>query len=337
MAPITRDRLGGMMQAYKTTSLLRAGVRLGVFDALADGPVAVETLAGRLGIDARGARILLDALVAVGLVETAGTGYRLAPGAGTFLVSKSPQYLGDMVKVMCSDWEWDALKRLDEAVRRGGTVMAEHAETEEYGYWVDFAAFASAIADPTARVMCDALEPWAATRESLRVLDMACGHGIYGYTFAQRCPRARVWSQDWPNVLPVALGHAERMGVRDRVESLAGDMFSAPLGGPYDVVMLTNVLHHFSEERGIELLGRARAALKPDGKLALVGFTIGDKGPAEDPMPFLFSVLMLVWTAQGEVHSEAGYDRMLAASGFRNPALHSVADLPLRVLTAEPA
>jgi C-methyltransferase len=325
-----------MMQAYKTTSLLRAGVRLGVFDALADGPLAVETLAGRLGVDGRGARILLDALVAVGLVRIANDGYGLVAGAETFLVSKSPKYLGDMVKVMCSDWEWDALKRLDEAVRRGGTVMAEHAETEEYEYWVDFAAFASAIADPTAQVMANALAPWAAGRDTLTVLDMACGHGIYGYTFAERNPQARVWSQDWPNVLPVAAGHAERMGVRDRVELHPGDMFSVELGGPYDVVMLTNVLHHFSEERGIELLSRARAALKPDGKLALVGFTIGDKGPAEDPMPYLFSILMLVWTAQGEVHSEAAYDRMLAASGFAGATLHSVADLPLRVLTAEP-
>jgi C-methyltransferase len=334
---VTRDRLAGMMQAYKTTSLLRAGVELGVFDALAEGPAAAETLAGRLGADTRGIRILLDALVAIGLVDPGEAGYRLASGGETLLVSKSPQYLGDMVKVMCSDWEWDALKRLGEAVRHGGTVMDQHAETEQYEYWVDFAAFASAIANPTAAVMADALSAWAADRPCLDVLDMACGHGIYGYTFCQRHAGARVWSLDWPNVLPVAARHAERLGVRDRVELLPGDMFSAPLGGPYDLVMLTNVLHHFDEARGIELLRRARGVLKPDGRLALVGFTVGDKGPAVDPAPYLFSVLMLVWTQQGEVHSEAAYDRMLAASGFGGATVHSVADLPLRVLTANPA
>jgi 2-polyprenyl-3-methyl-5-hydroxy-6-metoxy-1,4-benzoquinol methylase len=333
---VTRERLAGMMQAYKTTSLLRTGVDLGVFDALAGGPAAADTLAGRLGADIRGVRILLDALVAVALLETDPAGYQLAPGADAFLVSKNAQYLGDMVKVMCSDWEWDALKHLGEAVRHGGTVMDEHAETAEYEYWVDFAAFASAIAHPTANVMADALALWAAGRSSLDVLDMACGHGIYGYTFAQRHAGARVWSLDWPNVLPVAAGHAERLGVRDRVEPLPGDMFTVPLGGPYDLVMLTNVLHHFDEARGTELLRRARAALKPDGRLALVGFTVGDRGPAEDPAPYLFSVLMLVWTARGEVHSEAAYDRMLAASGFGGATVHSVADLPLRVLTAEP-
>jgi heme-degrading monooxygenase HmoA len=54
-------------------------------------------------------------------------------------------------------------------------------------------------------------------------------------------------------------------------------------------------------------------------------------------MPYLFSILMLVWTNEGEVHSEAGYNRMLAEAGFSRPDIHKVADLPLRVLIAQPA
>lgn len=66
---ISRESLLGMMQAYKTTSLLRTGVSMGVFDCLAEGPVDAETAAGRLGSHPRGMRILLNALAAVGLVE----------------------------------------------------------------------------------------------------------------------------------------------------------------------------------------------------------------------------------------------------------------------------
>jgi len=334
---LTRKRLTEIMQGYKTTALLRTAVELGVFDALTDGPATAGTLADKLGTDPRGARILLDALAAVHLLDKDEAHYRLPAGAENLLTRRSPHYLGDRVKVMSSDREWDALKRLTEAVRHGGTVLDEHAETAEFDYWVDFAAHASAIAAPTARVMSDALAPWAAGRESLRVLDIACGHGIYGYTFCQRNPGARVSSLDWPNVLPVAAGHAERLGVRDRVEFIAGDMFTAPLGGPYDLVMFTNVLHHFSEKRAVELLRRAAEVLRPDGRLALVGFTGGDEGPAADPFPYLLSILMLAWTNEGEVHSEAGYHRILAESGFSRPDIHRVADLPLRVLIAQPA
>ncbi|MEV4895590.1 class I SAM-dependent methyltransferase [Nonomuraea sp. NPDC055795] len=333
---ITRESLLGMMQAYKTTSLLRTGVSMGVFDCLEEGPADAETVAGRLGSDVRGMRILLNALAAVGLAEENDGRFALPAGAEQFLVSKSPAYFGDMVRVMASDWEWDALKRLDQAVRHGGTVMEVHAETPGYAYWEDFASYAVAVARPTAQVVADALEPWAAGRDGLDVLDVACGHGMYGLTLAQRNPQARMWALDWPNVLPLTEQNAERMGVHDRVHRLPGDMFEVPLGGPYDVVLVTNVLHHFSEERAGELLRRLAPAVKPDGKIVLVGFTL-DAPPAEDPAPHLFSILMLTWTFEGEVHTVRSYTRMLAAAGFTNGHRHEVPGLAFRVLVADKA
>ena len=331
---LTRPRLFQMMQAYKETSLIKTGVELGVFDHLAGGPLDVHAVSDAFGGDPRGTKILLNALAAIRVVETDGQRYWLAPGADELLVRDHPGFVGDMVHVFASDWEWDALNRFGAAVRKGGTVLDEHAETPEYKYWEDFAAFAPVVAKPTADVLADALAPWAADRGTVDVLDLACGHGCYGYTVAQRYPQAKVWSLDWENVLAVAGSHAEQMGVRDRTNFITGDMFEVPLGGPYDLVLITNVLHHFSEARAQELLTRAASVLKPDGKVGVVGFTTSDALPAEDPAPHLFSVLMLAWTSEGEVHSEAAYQQMYQASGLAQPTIHTVPGLPFRVLLA---
>lgn len=323
-----------MMQAYKVTALLDTGVELGVFDRLARGAEGAEALAADLGLPARSCRLLLNGLAAIGLVESDGRTYRLSEGVARHLVRGRPGYVGDMRKVMSSAWEWDAMRRLPDAVRQGGAVVDEHAETPSYEYWEHFAAYAGAVAGPTANKAAEALAPWAASRERIHVLDVACGHGLYGYTLAREQPHARVWSLDWPNVLPITRQHAERMGVADRASFIAGDMFEVPLGGPYDVVMITNVLHHFSEERGTELVRRGAEALAPGGRMVLVGFTVGDGPPALDPAPHLFSILMLVWTHAGEVHSVDEYNRMLAGAGLREAAVHEVPGLPLRVLIA---
>ncbi|GGO95530.1 class I SAM-dependent methyltransferase [Wenjunlia tyrosinilytica] len=332
---LTRDDVLTMMQAYKTTSLLRTGVQLGVFEGLAAGPEGAEALAARLGTDPRGMRILLNALVAVRLLDLDGNAFRLVSGAAQCLVPGRPGYLGDMVHVMAGDWEWEALRRLSEAVRHGGVVVPENAETPGYRYWEDFAEYATAVAAPTAVTMADALDPWARGRSRLDVLDVACGHGYYGFTFAQRHPAAEVYSLDWPNVLEVTARHAERMGVRARMHALPGDMFEVPLGGPYDLAMVTNVLHHFSEEKATELLRRTAKALRPGGRLAIVGFVTGGESPAQDPLPHLFSVLMLAWTSNGEVHSAEAYQRILTAGGFTAIQTHAPKGLPLRVLLAE--
>ncbi|WP_218952014.1 class I SAM-dependent methyltransferase [Amycolatopsis anabasis] len=332
---ITRHGLFQIMQAYKRTSLLRTGVELGVFNRLATGPSGAAEVADALGLDPRGTRILLNALAAIHLVECDGSCYWLAPGADRLLAAGGAEFVGDMVRVFASDWEWDALKNLGEAVRRGGTVQAEHAETPEYEYWEDFAAHVPVVAEPTANVLTDILEPWATPRPELKVLDVACGHGVYGFSVARRFARAHVTSLDWENVLAVAASHAERFGVAARTDSIAGDMFEVPLGGPYDLALVTNVLHHFSEERATALLTRVASVVEPGGRIGLVGFTTDDALPGDDPAPHLFSVLMLAWTFEGEVHSAECYRRMLAASGFGEPVSRTVPGLPYRVLVAE--
>jgi cyclopropane fatty-acyl-phospholipid synthase-like methyltransferase len=331
---ITPPRVFEMMLAYKATAVLSAGIEVGIFDALADGPAGVEALAARLDLAPRGCRLLLNALGAVGLLRCDGADYHLAEGTERYLVRREPGYLGDMIKVMASRFEWDAMGSLAQAVRRGGPVVAEHAETPGYAYWEDFAAFAGAVARPTAELVADSLEQWAAGRDPLRVLDVAAGHGLYGYTFASRHPQAQVWSLDWDNVLPLAREHADQLGVGERVTMIAGDMFDAPLGGPYDLILVTNVLHHFAPDRGADLLRRLREVLEPTGRLVLVGFVTHDREPIHEAAAHLFSILMLVWTLAGEVHSEATYQRMLKESGFSAGRLHNMTSLPLTVIVA---
>jgi cyclopropane fatty-acyl-phospholipid synthase-like methyltransferase len=334
--PRTPPQIFDMLLAYKTTSMLVAGIEVGVFDLLAAGPMTAPSVADAVGLPVRGVRLLLAGLAALGLLDGDGSTYTLTEGSAQHLVRGEPGYVGDMARVMASSWEWDAFGRLTDAVRQGGPVVAEDAETPQYAYWEDFAAYAGAVARPTAGLAAATLAPWASRRPRLHVLDVACGHGMYGYTLAATQPHARVWSLDWPNVLPEARKHAAEMGLADRVEAIPGDMFEVPLGGPYDVAMVTNVLHHFAPERGVTLLRRVADARAEDGRLVLVGFVTGDgQPPARDAAAHLFSVLMLVWTQAGEVHSEATYQQMLDAAGFSTGQFHPVPNLPLFVIVSE--
>ncbi|MCG6495603.1 class I SAM-dependent methyltransferase [Kitasatospora sp. A2-31] len=334
---VTRQDLLTMMSAVRKTGVLRAGVDLKVFDALADGPAVSKEVAAACGADPRAVHILLNALAAIGLLETEGDRFRLAPGADSILVSTHPDYYGHAVRLAASDYEWDAVKRLGEAVRNGGTVMEQNAETPSYTFWEDFAALGTLNTQPIADLVADAVlpEPSAPGQDGPRVLDVACGHGLYGYTLAARDPRARVWSLDWPNVLAVTETNAERLGVRDRAHFIPGDMFEVPLGGPYDVVVVANVLHHFSTARATELLARAGGALRPGGKLVAIAISTDDTAPHRDPVPHLFSALMLAWTSEGQVHPVSAYEEMVVAAGFTRPTQHTLPHNPLRVLIAE--
>lgn len=336
--PLTPQRLFEMMAGFKSTAVLRAAVELRVCDALAKGPAAAPEVAAWLSADPRGTRLLLNAMAGLGLLVQDGENpghYALAPGAEDLLVTTSPRYAGGVTEVAASTGEWEALGRLAESVREGRPVPGVDALEADFPYWRDFATHTTFGTMRAAGLLADTLQPWTESRtEGLDVLDAGCGHGLSGYVLAQRNPQAWITSLDWPGVLEVAAEHAERLGVRDRVTMLPGSAFDTDLGGPYDLIVVGNLLFHFSPEQAGALIGRLAGALRPDGKLVVLGFTSGDRTPPEELHAHLLGLLMLSWTEGGEMHSTAAHRGMLAAAGLTETNVVSRAGLPLSILVA---
>ncbi|MEU2261276.1 class I SAM-dependent methyltransferase [Streptomyces sp. NPDC019645] len=336
-APVSRERLLEMMTAFKSTYLLRAAIRLKVFDALAAGPADPDDVAAILRTDPRGTRVLLRALAAAGLLVAEGEQFSLPEGARELLVTDSPQYSGGIVNVAASDWEWDTMRDLAEIVRHGGTLLDTNGESPDFPYWVDFATHLTFATRPGAQFVADTVLPWAKERDSLDILDIGCGHGLFGFTLAEQDPRATVACLDWPQVLEVAKGHAERAGLADRVRYLPGDAFETDPDGEYDVIVLGNFLSQFSARRCIDLVRRLAERLRPGGRVVVVGFTTGDRPPARDYHAHMLNLLMLAWTREGELHSPTMYRKILASAGLTGLETAERPGFPLRIVTGHRA
>jgi C-methyltransferase len=315
-----------MAQGLQVTAILQAGLQLGVFDQIAAGNGQAAAVAAACGADERGTRILLDALSALGLLERSD-GYQLTPMASTFLVTARPAYIGGMFNILASPWVWSTSRGLADIVRRGGTTLEQHAETPEHEFWETFAPSSVGMAIPAAQTLVELLRGWSEQRESLEILDVACGSGLLSLMLAAQHPTARATLLDWANVLKLAKDNIDRLGLNARTGVIEGDVFTVPLHGPYDVIIASHIFHHFSEQRCQVLMDRLGAALKPDGKLVINDF-VSDAQPNETPLPYLFSVRMLAWTREGEAHSLDTYQRLLDNAGFAPPTVQNGQGMP---------
>jgi C-methyltransferase len=324
-----------MFQGLQVTAIVRAGIQLGIFDQIANGKHQASSIAAAVGADERGTRILLDALAALGLLKR-NDNYRLTPLADTFLVSSKPSYLGSFVDIQAHSRTWTAYERLAEAVRHGGTVLDQHAETPEWVFWETFAPSSLGVAAPASHVLTELLQGWAGQRESLEVLDIACGSGLYSLTLAAQHPIAQTTLLDWANVLARTKDNVERLGLRERTHFIDGDMFKVRLGGPYDLIIAGHIFHHFSERRCLELMRRLAEVLKPDGRLVIHEF-ISEPPPTDNPLPYLFSVTMLAQSREGEAHSIDTYRQLLHEAGFSPPNVHESQVMPSHFLITERA
>ncbi|HEX8499720.1 MAG TPA: class I SAM-dependent methyltransferase [Pyrinomonadaceae bacterium] len=312
--------------AYQLSAALKAAVELGLFTAVAEGNRDPRSLAARCEASERGVRILSDYLVVAGLLTKDGGGYGLTQDSAVFLDQRSPAYMGGTLEFLLAPSLVAGFEDLAGAARKGGTVIPEGGTVSaENPVWVKFARAMAPMAAMPADVI--AREALAGREGKLRVLDIAAGHGLYGIAFARQNPSAEVVALDWPAVLEVAKENARAAGVAERHSTIEGDAFGAEFGGPYDVVLLTNFLHHFDPPGCVRLLRKVRAALADGGAAVTLEF-VPNEDRVSPPLPAAFSLTMLAGTPGGDAYTFPELERMFAEAGFSHSELRPLPASP---------
>src|ERR1700730_5216260 len=113
------------LNAYQRTAALRGAIELDLFTAIGEGAATAADLAGKLKVPERGARILCDYLVTIGLLTKQGSRYGLTPDSAVFLDRRSPACLGSAVKFLNLPAVTDGFRDVAAIVRKGGTVLSD--------------------------------------------------------------------------------------------------------------------------------------------------------------------------------------------------------------------
>jgi len=310
------------ISAYERTEALRAAIELDLFTHVAAGHQTAGDLARACQASPRGVRILADYLTINGFLRKQDDSYALTPDSDTFLNRRSPAYLGSTAEFMLTAELRSSFQNLTAAVRRGGTAMSEEGTvSHDNPIWVRFARAMAPMMHLPARLLADLVG--GDVQQPLRVLDVAAGHGLFGITIAERYPQARVTALDWANVLTVAKENAKAAAVADRYSLLPGSAFELDWGGPYDIVLLTNFLHHFDVPTCEKIAAKAYESLAPTGRAFTLDF-IPEPDRVTPPFAAGFALTMLATTAHGDAYTFAEYQQIFAKAGFARSDFHAL-------------
>jgi cyclopropane fatty-acyl-phospholipid synthase-like methyltransferase len=131
--------------------------------------------------------------------------------------------------------------------------------------------------------------------------------------------------------IPEASKLAAQAGVADVVSFRACDLLKDEYGEAADVVILANILHHFSPEVNREILSRAKRALKRGGSIGI--FDI--EAPRRDAPPEAggdAAALFFRITSNSACFSGDDYITWLEETGFSKPRAVRSLLLPSRLL-----
>jgi hypothetical protein len=301
------------INAHQRTEAIKAAIELSLFTAIAKGDTSAKAISLTCGASERGTRILCDYLVIIGFLTKQDVNYGLTPDSAMFLDQNSPAYMGTVIEFMLSPMLTDNFKDLTAVVKKGGSISEEGTIAPDHPVWVKFArAMAPMMALPS-QLLAPLVDPNA--NEKLKILDIAAGHGLYGLAFAKRNPQAEVTAVDWVNVLGVAKENAQAAGVLDRYHTLPGSAFDVDYGTGYDIVLLTNFLHHFDPQTCEALLRKVHAALADGGRAVTLEF-VPNPDRVSPPQAAAFSLMMLGGTPGGDAYTFAELETMFRNAGF---------------------
>jgi C-methyltransferase len=295
---------------------IQAAAELRVADALADGPLPIDELAGRVGADPDALGRLMRALIGRGVFRQRRDGrYDLTPLADT-LRSDAPVSMAGLALFVGSPQHREHWSQLMESVTTGKPAVPLLRGKEFFDYLADEPEFAALFNDAMTSV-AELAEAAVVAAYDFRpyptIVDVGGGHGGLLAAILAATPTALGVLYDLPDVVAGAPALLRQRGVDERVRIEQGSFFDkVPAGG--DAYILKNVIHDWPTEQAAAILGNVRAAAGKGAAVLLIELVI-----PEHDRDFLgkWSDLEMLLAGAGRERTESGYRDFLQESGFR--------------------
>jgi len=320
-AALSPERLLQLGLGFFAPRTLLSAVELGLFTALARGPLDEAQLRERLGLSPRSARDFLDALVALGVLQRQAGRYRNAPDANAFLDRNKPAYAGGMLEMAAARLYpfWGSLTEAlrtglpqNEARTGGDMFTALYADPERLrGFLSAMTGVSSASARAIARRF-----PWKKYRT---FIDIGGAQGCLSVQVALAHKHLHGGEFDLPQVAPIYEDYVRSFGLDGRLKFQAGDFFRDPLPQA-DVLVMGHILHDWNLQEKHLLLQKAYAALPRHGVLIVYDAMI-DNARSRNVAGLLMSLNMLIETAGGFDYTPADCRGWMKATGFRRTSV----------------
>jgi hypothetical protein len=335
LTPPPQADLLQMAMGFMNSFLLRAASQLRLADHLADGAKTADEIAAIDNFNAPALYRLLRSLAAIGIFsEDASHRFSLTPLSEP-LRSNVPGSVRTSILSLTGDLFVIPWSKLLHSVTTGKPSFDHHygrpffdhlsSNAEEAAWFTDLLIGINAADAPA---VADAYDFSLFTN----IVDVggATGHMLTTILASHPDPLGTVF--DLPHNEAAALELIRARGMTERVSYMSGSFFEAIPAG-FNLYLMSHIIHDWSEDQCLSILGNIRRAMAPTGRLILIEMVLSE-GNSFHPGKIL-DISMLTM-AGGQERSEDEYRTMLKKAGFRLTRVIPT-NSPVSIIEAMPA
>ncbi len=295
--------------AYQRSRVLLSAWDLELFTVLADEWRTSGEVAAAIGADERATDRLMNALVALGMLEKRNGRFANGALSARYLVKGRPEFMAGLGHTSNL---WDAWGGLTDVVRAGQAEPQPAPRGREEEWRRRFIAAMHWRARRNAPAIVDLID---LTHVS-RVLDVGGGSGAFSMAFVRARTGISAVVFDLPTVVPLTKNYVQTEGFVSEIETVAGDYLTDELPGGFDLVCLSAIVHATGAAENELLVRKSAGALDRGGRVVIQDWLMSEDRTA--PLQgALFALNMLVRTAAGDTFTEAEIRGWLTRAGLQ--------------------
>ncbi len=260
--------------AFIEARAIMTAAELGIFEALGKEHKTSEQISDKTNTHPATTRILLDCLTGIGYLKWRNNSYALRPKYYKWLLQEYPSNLIGKLRFQLIEWNW--MTHLEDHIRTGNPLELHSAIKD--AEWTKYQDGMRDIAVNSAKELPGKIKlPDRATK----MLDIGGSHGLYSIELCKKYSGLSSTILELPGAIQRASAIAAEQGSTERVQYRQGNALTDDLGEQqYDLVMINNLVHHFTIVQNISLAKKVARALKPGGMYA-IGEFISGKDPGK--------------------------------------------------------
>ena len=257
--------------AFNTARAIMTGAELGIYETIGKNSKTADEVATACNTNAHATRQLLNCLVGIGYLSWSDEKYSLKKKYHKWLLKESDTNLVSKLRFQLVEWNWMAM--LEEYVRTGKTLQLHSSVNEN-----EWKLYQEGMRDLSINAAKELAGKIPLPLNATSMLDIGGSHGLYSIELCKKYPGLKSTILELPAAIDSAQAIAKRYDTTGRVNYVAGNALDDDLGTEsYDLVMINNVVHHFTEEQNNMLAGKIARALKPGGTYIIGEFIRAEK------------------------------------------------------------
>jgi hypothetical protein len=307
----TPDQIIQIASGFMASKHLFVAAEIGLFEHISDSGSTLDDLSASSKVPRRTLRMVVDAMVALRLLERRGDLYLNSPTTATFLSGRTPVDLRPMMRFL-NRLSYRRWLDLEAAVRSdGASVGGYHGGfTPE-----DQRVFSEGVEAATAGAAQALAARYDFSRHQ-RVIDIGGGTGSFLISILAGHSNLQGTLFELPTVAGLATQRIGSSAVASRIVVQEGDFLKDHIPSGHDAAIVANIIPGHSSEQNKALFQAIRNAMEPGARVLVVDFWT-DHTRTDPVFAALMSGEFLVGTGVGDIYSRLEGETWLGQTGWQ--------------------